>query len=353
MGAEIVCLERPGEVRPEPADITRRGRCFVPVDLRSADGLATASALIDQADALLEGFRPGVMERLGLGPEACLSRNPRLIYGRMTGWGQEGPLSRAAGHDINYIALCGALHAIGRHGERPVPPLNLVGDYGGGALYLAFGVVSALHERAGSGLGQVIDAAMVDGVAGLMGPCMGMQERGRWTEERGTNLLDGGAPWYDTYETSDGGYVGVGALEPKFWQELLQILCISPDEFPPRDDRRGWPAIRTRLSTVFRLETRDHWTRLFEGSDACVSPVLSLSEAATHPHHQHRATYVVVDERKQPSPAPRFSRTPGAIRSATYPDLAGMSDLLRRWRMANAPVTAIETTGVREQGSRG
>nr|WP_282571948.1 CaiB/BaiF CoA-transferase family protein [Roseomonas acroporae] len=370
LGAEVLCIERPqadtpqagtsqpgtsqaGTSQPRPPgtgpgsaggpariDIMRRGRTFVAVDLRRDEGRALAAALLDQADIVLEGFRPGVMERLGLGPETALARNPRLVYGRMTGWGQEGPLARNAGHDINYIALSGALHAIGRAGERPVPPLNLVGDYGGGALYLAFGVVCALHERARSGRGQVVDAAMVDGAASLMTAFQGMLADGRWRDERGVNRLDGGEPWYDTYETADGRHVGVGALEPQFWDELLRRLDIDPASLPPRDDRAGWPAIRARLTETFRARPRDHWAAVFAESDACVAPILSIGEAPSHPHHRARGTYATVDGVTQPAPAPRFGRTPGAIRPATVPDAAGLPALLRDWQVPEAVIAA-------------
>jgi alpha-methylacyl-CoA racemase len=265
--------------------------------------------LIDGADVLIEGFRPGVAERLGLGPESCRARNPRLVYGRMTGFGQQGPLAQAAGHDLNYIALTGALHAIGPVGGAPLPPLNLVGDYGGGALYLAFGVMAALFERQRSGLGQVVDAAMVDGAASLMAIFHGLQAAGRWGGARGANLLDGGAPFYATYETADGRHLAIGALEPKFFAELARRLEL-PGHFVERQyDTTVWPALREAIAQRVRDRTRDEWAALFDGSDACVAPVLSMAEAPGHPHMQARGTYVELDGVVQPGAAPRFERS--------------------------------------------
>jgi alpha-methylacyl-CoA racemase len=341
LGAEVLCIQRPDRPARDPAEPTRRGRAVLPLDLRAAGGKAVAAALVDAADGVVEGFRPGVMERLGLGPQECLGRNSRLVYGRMTGWGQEGPLARAAGHDINYIALSGALHAIGRAGDRPVPPLNLVGDYGGGALYLAFGMAAAFFERERSGRGQVVDAAMLDGIAGLMAPLQGMLAAGRWTEERGANLLDGGAPWYDTYATKDHRYVSVGALEPQFWAELLARLGIDPATLPSRDDRAEWPTIRMRLDQAFRVRTRDEWAAHFEGSDACVAPVLTLSEAPAHAHHRARGTYVEIDGRPQAAPAPRFGRTPGATGPSRLADGDDAAALLRLWNLPEAVIGAM------------
>jgi alpha-methylacyl-CoA racemase len=262
---------------------------------------------------LLEGFRPGVMERLALGPDVCLARNPRLVYGRMTGWGQEGPLAQAAGHDINYIALAGALHPIGRRGEKPLPPLNLVGDFGGGGLMLAFGVVCALVERARSGRGQVIDAAMVDGAAALMTMMHGFRHLGVWSDERGTNLLDTGAHFYDTYETKDGQHVAIGSIEPQFYAELLRLTGLEGEALPRQMDRSQWPALKERFAAIFRTRTRDEWCELMEGTDVCFAPVLTMGEAYEHPHNVARRTFVEVAGKLQPAPAPRFSRTPGAI----------------------------------------
>jgi alpha-methylacyl-CoA racemase len=318
LGADVVRVDRAqaatGAVAgPPPGDLLNRGRRSVGVDLKNPRGVETVLRLVESADVLLEGFRPGVMERLGLGPEPCLARNPRLVYGRMTGWGQEGPLSQAAGHDINYIALAGALHPIGRSGEKPLPPLNLVGDFGGGGLMLAFGVVCALVERGRSGRGQVIDAAMVDGAAVLMTMMHGFRHLGVWTDERGTNLLDTGAHFYETYETKDGRYVAIGSIEPQFYAELLRLTGLEGEALPRQMDRSQWPALKERFAAVFRTRTRDEWCELMEGSDVCFAPVLSMGEAYEHPHNVARRTFVEVAGKLQPAPAPRFSRTPAAI----------------------------------------
>ena len=295
------------------ADVVSRGRRSIAVDLKSAEGVELVLRLVEQADVLIEGFRPGVMERLGLGPEACLGRNPRLVVGRMTGWGQDGPLARAAGHDINYISLSGALGAIGRSGEAPVPPLNLVGDYGGGGMLLAYGVLAALLSAARTGAGQVVDAAMVDGSALLMAQFYGMAAIGRWTEERGTNLLDTGAPFYDVYQSADGGYLSVGPIEPAFFAVLLERLGIEDFDAGSQWDTGSWPALRLRLAQEFASRTRAASEALFAGMDACVIPVLSLSEAPQHPHNVARGTFVTRDDVVQPAPAPRFSATPAQL----------------------------------------
>lgn len=307
-GADVVRVDRlsPGGL-PLP-QITGRGRRSIAVDLKREEGVELVLELVAGADGLIEGFRPGVAERLGLGPEVCLRRNPRLVYGRMTGWGQEGPLSSMAGHDIDYIALSGALHAIGR--ERPVPPLNLVGDYGGGGMLLAFGMVAALLAAARTGDGQVVDAAMVDGSALLMTPIYELFAAGFWRDARGSNLLDGGAPFYDTYQTADGEYVAVGALEPQFYDELVRGLGLAEAELPPQLDVAGWPVLRERFAEAFRSRTRAEWEERFAGTDACVAPVLGLSEAPEHPHNRARETFVEVGGVRQPGAAPRFSRTP-------------------------------------------
>ena len=298
------------------ADVVSRGRRSIAVDLKSTEGVELVRRLIDSADVLIEGFRPGVMERLGLGPEVCLERNPRLVFGRMTGWGQDGPLAQAAGHDINYISLSGALAAIGRHGEAPVPPLNLVGDYGGGGLMLAYGVLAALLAVARTGAGQVVDAAMLDGSALLMAQFFGMQAIGRWTDERGSNLLDTGAPFYDVYPTADGGYLSVGPLEPAFFATLLWRLGIDGIdgiEVGTQYDPRSWPALRLRLAAEFASRTREAAEALFAGVDGCVFPVLSMSEAPQHPHNVARGTFVTRDGVVQPAPSPRFSATPARL----------------------------------------
>lgn len=313
MGAEVLRIDRPprdpGAPPRPPIDFLARNRRSVGVDLKQAEGVETVLRLVEKADGLFEGFRPGVTERLGLGPEVCRARNPRLVYGRMTGWGQEGPLAQAAGHDINYIALAGALAPIGRRGERPVPPLNLVGDFGGGGMLLAYGMVCALLERERSGQGQVVDAAMVDGAAALMSMMYALRAMGLWSDERGTNLLDGAAHFYDTFETSDGKHVAIGSIEPQFYAELLQKTGLAGEDLPRQNDRSGWPVLREKLTAVFKSKTRDEWCAIMEGSDVCFAPVLTMGEAPTHPHNVHRGTFVSVDGHVQPGPAPRFSRT--------------------------------------------
>ena len=314
MGAEVLRIDRAQSVRggppgEPPLDFLARNRRSVGVDLKHPQGVETVLRLAERADALLEGFRPGVMERLGLGPEVCLARNPRLVYGRMTGWGQAGPLAHAAGHDINYIALAGALDPIGRRGEAPIPPLNLVGDFGGGGMLLAFGVVCALVERQRSGRGQVVDAAMVDGAAALMTMMHGLRHMGVWSDERGTNLLDGAAHFYDVYETKDGKYVSIGSIEPQFYAELLKLTEMEGDALPRQMDRARWPEAKQKLAEVFRCRTRAEWCEIMEGSDVCFAPVLSMGEAYEHPHNRARGTFVEVAGRLQPGPAPRFSRS--------------------------------------------
>jgi alpha-methylacyl-CoA racemase len=314
MGAEVLRVDRAQAVGPAdpnrpPLDIMNRGRRSVGIDLKHPDGVATLLRLVERADALIEGFRPGVAERLGFGPEVCFKRNERLVYGRMTGWGQEGPYAAAAGHDINYIALAGVLDSIGRKGDKPLPPLNLVGDFGGGGMLLAFGVLAALLERDRSGKGQVVDAAMVDGASLLFTMIRGLRAMGLWQPERGTNLLDSGAHFYDTYETVDGKYVSVGAIEPQFYEELVRRTGFDDSGFD-RMDRAAWPVLRERLAALFRTKTRDEWCALLEGTDACFAPVLSMDEAPEHPHNRHRGGFVEVAGVVHPAPAPRFSRTP-------------------------------------------
>ncbi|HEY7068800.1 MAG TPA: CaiB/BaiF CoA-transferase family protein [Acidimicrobiales bacterium] len=318
MGADVIRVDRAQSVQggdPErpPADLLARGRRSVGVDLKSPDGVEVVLSLVERADALIEGFRPGVTERLGLGPDECLARNPRLVYGRMTGWGQDGPYAPTAGHDINYISLAGALDPIGRRGEAPVPPLNLVGDFGGGGLLLAFGIVAGLLEARTSGQGQVIDAAMVDGAAALMTMTHSMRAMGIWNDERGTNMLDTGAHFYDVYETADGGYVSIGSIEPQFYAELLRLTGLEGEDLPWQHDRAQWPALKERLAGIFRTKTRDEWCEIMEGTDVCFAPVLTIPEAVAHPHNVHRGTFVEVAGIPQPGPAPRFSRTEAAV----------------------------------------
>jgi len=344
MGADVLLVDRPrapdlGLKRERWYDVMLRGKRSVMLDLKSAQGVAAALELVAHADALIEGFRPGVMERLGLGPDAALRKNPKLVYGRMTGWGQEGPLAPRAGHDINYIALAGVLQAFGRKGEAPVPPLNLVGDFGGGGMFLAFGVVSALLEAQRSGKGQVVDAAMVDGAALLAAMFSGFLAAGQWSEERGTNILDTGAPWYDVYETADGKYVAIGAIEDKFFAELgarLQLI-----DLPPQHDRARWPEMRRRLADTFRAKTRDEWCRVFAGSDACFAPVLSWSEAREHEHQKQRNSYIETAGVPQPSPAPRFSRTVAEVRRPPPERGQGGAAALREWGFTDSQIESL------------
>ncbi len=351
MGADVVRIDRAGNVREMSGpskDVLARGRRSVAVDLKSADGIETVLKMVEQADVIVEGFRPGVMERLGLGPDVCLERNPKIVFGRMTGWGQEGPMAQAAGHDINYIALAGALEGIGRQGEKPVPPLNLVGDFGGGGMLLAFGVACALVERASSGKGQVVDAAMVDGASTLMAFFAGMKAMGGWgSGGRGTNLLDTGAHFYETYETSDGKFISLGSIEPQFYAELIDKLGLTDDKnVPAQMDRSGWPLLKARFETLFKTRTRDQWCELMEGTDICFAPVLSLDEAPEHPHIKARETYVDFAGVVQPAPSPRFSRTaakldrvpphPGAQTDEVLAEFGFSSDEITKLRDAKA-----------------
>jgi alpha-methylacyl-CoA racemase len=324
MGAEVIRVHRAESVErgfdPGGVPVLDRNRRSMGVDLKHPEGVETVMRLVEQADALIEGFRPGVTERLGVGPDECIARNPRLVYGRMTGWGQEGPLANAAGHDINYIALAGALAHFGRAGSKPTPPLNMVGDFGGGGMFLAFGVVCALLEARQSGSGQVVDAAMVDGSAVLMSMIWGFRPLGAWNEELGTNVLDTGAPFYDTYETSDGKFIALGSLEPQFYAELLDKVGLDSNDLPSQMDRDGWPTLRQVFTDLFKTRTRDEWCETLEGSDACFAPVLTMTEAAEHPHIRARDTVVDFEGVLQPAPAPRFSRTkPEITRSQAKP----------------------------------
>lgn len=316
LGARVVRVDRPGgQSRPIgsiDSDVLNRGKQSIAIDLKHPDGAEVVLRLVEGSDALIEGFRPGVTERLGIGPAECLARNPRLVYGRMTGWGQDGPLAAMAGHDIDYIALSGALHSIGP-AEEPIPPLNLVGDFGGGGMLLALGVLAGIVNARAEGEGQVVDAAMVDGSALLMASHHGFVADGWWVPRRESNLLDGAAPFYTTYETSDGGRVAVGALEPQFFSALLAGLDLSPEDVGPQNDREGWAAMRARFAERFATCTRDEWAKHFEGTDACVAPVLSMTEARRHPHNATRKTFIDVNGVTQPAPAPRFSATPPEV----------------------------------------
>jgi alpha-methylacyl-CoA racemase len=313
-GAEVIRIDRPGgnPTAEMGHGILFRNRRSLALNLKNPRGVETVLRLCERADAIFEGYRPGVAERLGVGPEACLAKNPRLVYGRMTGWGQSGPLANTAGHDINYIAITGALHAIGRRGEAPVPPLNLVGDFGGGGMLLAFGIVCALLEAQKSGKGQVVDAAMIDGAAALMAMFYGLKTAGMFNGPRGTHLLDTGAPFYDVYETKDGKYASIGAIEPQFFAQLAQRAGLPTDDYGVQYDMSEWPQQKERLAALFKSKTLAEWTALLEGSDACFAPVLDLDEAPRHPHNVARKTFTSVGGEVQPSPAPRFSRTPAS-----------------------------------------
>ena len=348
MGAEVLRVDRAdgvGRMPVRPIDPLARSRRSVAIDTKNPVGAQAVLQLAARADVLIEGFRPGVMERLGLGPQECLARNPGLVYGRMTGWGQQGTLRHRAGHDINYLGLSGALHPLGRAGERPHAPLNLVADFGGGGMLLVVGVLAALVERAHSGLGQVVDTAMVDGSTTLTAFVHALRASGDWSDERGTNLLDGGAPFYDTYETADGGYMSVGALERRFYAQFLAGLGLSADDLPAQMDRAGWPELRRVFSAMFKTRTRDEWTAIFRDVDACVYPVLSLGEVADYPLVQERQGFVTVDGICQPAPAPRFDRTPsGHPTDAPKPGEHTRSALLD-WGFAAAEIDRLEAEG--------
>ena len=350
LGADVVRIDRTeasdlGVPMDKRFDVNGRNRRSVALDLKSAAGRDAVRRLVAGADILIEGFRPGVAERLGLGPADCQALNPRLVYGRMTGFGQTGPMAMAAGHDLNYIALSGALHAIGPAGGKPVPPLNLVGDYGGGALYLAMGLLAALHERTQSGRGQVVDAAMVDGAASLASIFYGMTASGRWSQQRGDNLLDGGAPFYDTYETADGKYVSIGALEPKFFAEMAERIGLDARFIKGQYERRLWPEMRAEMTRLLRSKTRDAWCAALEGSDACFAPVLSIAEAPAHAHARARGAFVDIGGVVQPGPAPRFDRsTPGPMRAAPASG-AHTDEVLAEAGFSAAEIAALHAAG--------
>ncbi|MDQ3601539.1 MAG: CoA transferase [Actinomycetota bacterium] len=346
LGAEVLRIDRPGPASALRLAALERGRRSVVLDLRRPEGVETVLQLLERADVLLEGFRPGVTERLGIGPDACWERNPKLVYGRMTGWGQDGPWARTAGHDIGYLAVSGTLHAVGRAGGPPQVPINVVGDFGGGALYLVVGVLAALHEASRSGRGQVVDAAIVDGAASLMAAMYGMLAAGAWRDERGVNLLDTGAPFYDVYQTSDGAHMAVGALEPKFYAEFVAKLGLDPSE-AERDDPASWPALRERIAAVFASRTRDEWSAVFDGTDACVAPVLGMAEAPDHPQLAARGTFIEVDGARVPGPAPRFSRTPAVVQGPPVAPGAHTRTALADWGVPD--VDALLESGVAVQ----
>jgi alpha-methylacyl-CoA racemase len=335
MGAEVLRVDRPdlrrGATPSSGKDVLARGRRSIVIDLKSPDGIEVLLRLVEEADAMIEPFRAGVAERLGFGPEVCLARNPRLVYGRMTGWGQTGPYAKAAGHDLNYIALSGALEPMGRAGQKPTPPLNLVGDFGGGGMMLAFGVACALYEAKVSGQGQVVDAAMVDGAASLMAGWYALYHVGRWQGPRGGNLIDTGAWFYEVYETKDHKYVSVGAIEPQFLEELCDAIGLEREAMVDQLDETRWPALKERMVEIFLTKTRDEWCSLLEYTDACFAPVLTPLEAPTHPHNVERGTFVEIDGMVQPGPAPRFSRTPGAVQGASVPPGQDTEAVLSEW----------------------
>jgi alpha-methylacyl-CoA racemase len=351
MGAEVIRIDRKSAgVNPYPmlgtaCDVLARGRRSLALDLKHPDAKPTLLALIDQADVLIEGFRPGVMERLGFGPDVCLARNPRLVYGRVTGWGQHGPLAQAAGHDLNYIALSGMLAAMGRADAPPPPPLNLVGDFGGGGMLLAFGVVCAVLAAQRSGQGQVIDAAMTDGAALLGAMMYGMRAFGNWSGERAANMLDGGTPYYDSYACADGKFITIASLEPQFYAQLLDLTGMQDAAFSQADST-SWPAMRERFTNLFASRSREHWCALLEATDVCFAPVLDMAEAPVHPHNAARATFIEVGGVQQPAPAPRFSRTPGEVQSAPSQPGADSAAVLADWGFDAAAIAALRTAGV-------
>ena len=354
MGADVIRIDRMGASGHRPRDILARNRRSLSVNLKHHEGVELVLKLCEGADGLFEGFRPGVTERLGLGPDDCMASNPKIVYGRMTGWGQEGPIAKAAGHDINYIALAGALHAIGFAGERPVPPLNLVGDFGGGGMLLAFGMVCGLLEAARSGRGQVVDAAMIDGTAALMAMFYGMNAGGMWKDERGVNLLDSGAHFYNTYETSDGKHVCIGSIEPQFYAELLERAELDAETFRVQMDRERWPSQTEVLANVFKQKTRDEWCEIMEGTDICFAPVLSLAEAPNHHHNLARGTFETHDGLVQPAPAPRFSRTKAEVRSQARLPGEDSVDVLRDFGFTDDDIEGLresEVIGINEATS--
>lgn len=350
MGARVIRVERPSSVRPDAGpqlDVLTRGRESIAIDMKSPDGIELLMKLVESADALMEGFRPGVTERLGVGPEDCLARNPALVYGRMTGWGQDGPYAHAAGHDINYIALAGALEPIGRSGEAPVPPLNLVGDFGGGGMYLAFGMVCALLEAKKSGQGQVVDAAMVDGAANLMNMFWSLKSMGVWKPERGTNMLDSGAHFYDVYECAGGDYISIGSIEPQFYAELMRLTELEGDEqFAKQHDRAQWPAMKGRLRALFKTKSRDEWCELMEHTDVCFAPVLSMEDATQHPHMVARGTFIEIDGQTQAGPAPRFSRTEAEVQGPPAVPGSGTDGVLSSLGLDEAAIAELRSSGV-------
>lgn len=346
MGAEVISVERASDAAGSRLpDCSRRGKRSIALDLKNEEGVAILLKLVEQADILFEGFRPGVAEKLGIGPDECLARNPKLVYGRMTGWGQFGPLAKTAGHDINYISLTGALYGVGRVDEKPVPPLNLVGDYGGGGMFLVMGILAALLEVQRSGKGQVVDAAMTDGSAVLMAMFNSLHAMGRWSPKRGVNILDGGAHFYDTYETGDGKYISIGSIEPQFYVLLMEKAQLQPELFGAQNDASKWPELKDKLTEVFKTKTQAEWCELMEGTDVCFAPVLNFLEAQQHPHNVARETYVDVDGMTQPAPAPRFSRTVSAIRFGSRAAGEDTQAVLQDWGFAEDQIAKLRASG--------
>ena len=345
LGADVISVSRESSAADRSGQVSERGKRSIALNLKHADAVEAVLRLCARSDVLIEGFRPGVAERLGLGPEQCWSRNRALVYGRMTGWGQSGPLAAAPGHDINYIALSGVLNAIGPAGQRPVPPLNLVGDFGGGAMFLAFGVMCAVFEARLSGLGQIVDASMVEGSAALMHMMYALSARGLWTESRGRNLLDGGAHFYGTYETADAKFIAIGAIEPQFYRRLIELAGLNAEEFAPQMDRARWPALRERLATVIKGRTRDEWCALMEGSDACLSPVLSLREAPQHAHNVARGTFFESAGVTQPAPTPRFTRTRAGFPPPPRPLGSDTASVLKAVGYSDEEIRALRERG--------
>ncbi len=346
LGAEVISVARASSAAARPTKTSERGKRSIALNLKHADGVEALLTMCAGADVLIEGFRPGVAERLGFGPDACQARNPSLVYGRMTGWGQTGPLAHAAGHDINYISLSGALHAIGRAGERPVPPLNLVGDFGGGGMFLAFGVMCAVYEAQRSGKGQVVDVSMVEGAAALMHMMYGMKAECAWRDERGSNLLDGGTHFYDTYETADGKFVSIGSIEPQFYRLLLELAGLDPAAFAPQHDASRWGELKSIMADVFRRKTRAQWCAIMEGTDVCFAPVLSLDEAPGHHHNVARESFIEIAGVVQAAPAPRFSRTAPETPEPPHPTGSDADTVLRQAGYTEARIRELRENGV-------
>lgn len=342
MGAEVIRVDRKGAKGGSKFDVLQRGRKSIAVDLKKPEGVETVLKLIEKADALIEGFRPGVMERLGLGPEVAMARNPKLIFGRMTGWGQDGPMAHAAGHDLNYIALTGMLYSMGRADQPPTPPLNLVGDFGGGGMMLAFGIVCAILEAQKSGKGQVVDAAMTDGASVLGAMMYGFHASGMWTNDRYANMLDGGAHFYDCYECSDGKFVSIGSIEPQFYALLLEKTGINDPEFEHQHDKAKWPSLKQKVANVLKTKTRDEWAEIMEGTDVCFAPVLTIEEAVKHPHNVARKTYVEIEGISQPAPAPRFSRTEAVVQRPPAQAGEHTKEALKEWGLSDSDLAALK-----------